>query len=118
MALLSRIDHPGRAYLALSVLFSPRRTERRGIVAAAARTCDNAHAGSRARARRSHARRLHHHRRAKRRAAEDADAGQARQADLKLPRRDTRELRERVGCVSRLRQLGAADRPRADRSKT
>ena len=73
------VDHPSRAYLALSVYFRHAGPERGGPVAAPARTRHHPHAGSCARARRRHAGRLHHHRRAGRRAAEDADAGAARQ---------------------------------------
>ena len=74
------IDHPGRAYLALVGVFPSRRLERRGAFAAVARARHHANAGSRARARRGDAGRLYPHGRAKRRAAEDANAGQARQA--------------------------------------
>ena len=53
------IDHPGRAYLALAGILSPRRTsDGRRVVAAAARTRFDAHPRPRARARRGAAARL------------------------------------------------------------
>ena len=75
------IDHPGRAYLALVGLLPACRPERRRIIAATARIRHHAHAGSCACPWRRHAGGLHPYRRAERRAAENADAGQARQAD-------------------------------------
>ena len=74
------IDHPEPRLSRAVGLFPPRRPERGGPVAAPARTRHHPHARSCARARRLHAGRLHHHRRAGRRAAEDADEGETRQA--------------------------------------
>ena len=74
------IDHPSRAYLALSVYFPPRRLERGGPVAPAARARDHPHARSCTSGRRRHARRLYPDCRAGRGASKNADAGQTRQA--------------------------------------
>ena len=74
------IDHPEPRLSRAVGLLSPRRPERGGPVAPAARARDDSHARSGTRGRRRHARRLYPDCRAGRGASKNADAGQTRQA--------------------------------------